>query len=150
MQTCRLISRITCILYLSIIPLLILELLVGISQPYITQNTQNDLVNSVVNREKSPHTIHNNSNNGSDVIVYLAQFGHHSTYGNQTDGLNPITGLSKLNKSLELLYTNYVYDFPCDVIVLYGADDDPELDVIQSLKRKRPRLQFKQLTGKWW
>ena len=148
MQTCRL--SLTCLLFLSIIPLLVLELSIGIFQLYITQNlfqAQHDFVKSVV--IDSPHTIRN-SNNGSDVIVYLAQFGHHSTYGNQTDGLHPITGLSKLNKSLELLYTNYVYDFPCDVIVLYGADDDPDLDVIQSLKKKRPQLQFKQLTGKWW
>ena len=148
MQTCRL--SITCLLFLSIIPLLVLELSVGIFQLYITENlfhAQHNFVKSVVS--ESPHTIRKR-NNGSDVIVYLAQFGHHSTYGNQTDGLHPITGLSKLNKSLELLYTNYIYEFPCDVIVLYGEDDDPDLDVIQSLKKKRPQLQFKQLTGKWW
>jgi len=50
----------------------------------------------------------------TDVIVYLAQFGHHSSYGMQTDGKNDITGTSKLNRSLETLYSNYVHAFPCD------------------------------------
>ena len=88
---------------------------------------------------------------GVDVIVYLAQFGHHSSYGNQTDGKNPITGLSKLNRSLELLYSNYLDSFPSDVIVFYGEDDTPpSKDLIHDLQYRRPRLKFHQLNGTWW
>lgn len=86
-----------------------------------------------------------------DVIVYLAQFGHHSTYGNQTDGKRPITGSTKLNRSLETLYSNYVNRFPCDVIVFYGEDDVPpsnDLDV--EIRRNRPGLHIRQLNGSWW
>ena len=43
--------------------------------------------------------------NSRDVIVYLAQFGNHSTYGSPA--------FTKLNKSIDLLYTNYLNDFPC-------------------------------------
>mmetsp|Transcript_31443 Transcript_31443/g.65168 ORF Transcript_31443/g.65168 Transcript_31443/m.65168 type:complete len:447 (+) Transcript_31443:59-1399(+) len=85
-----------------------------------------------------------------DVIVYLAQFGHHSSYGQQTDGVNEITGTSKLNHSLTTLYKNYVDDFPCDVIVFYSEGDNPDSDFLQELKKGRPRLRFEQLEGQWW
>lgn len=91
------------------------------------------------------------SSNGVDVIVYLAQFGHHSSYGNQTDGKNPITGVSKLNKSLETIYANYLDSFPTDVIVFYGEDDTPpSKELIHNLQYRRPRLKFHQLNGTWW
>ena len=87
-----------------------------------------------------------------DVIVYLAQFGHHSTYGNQTDGKRPITGSTKLNRSLETLYTNYANRFPCDVIVFYGEDDvpGPSNNLLVEIRRNRPGLQIIQLNGSWW
>ena len=46
----------------------------------------------------------------TDAIVYLAQFSqHHSTYGAQHDiENNTISGNSKLIKSLDLLYLNYI------------------------------------------
>lgn len=83
---------------------------------------------------------------GTNAIVFLAQFGHHSTYGNQTDGKYPINGYIKLNKSLDLLYRHYLDAFPCDVIILYGGDDE-EVDesVFESLRRGRERLQFRQV-----
>lgn len=87
---------------------------------------------------------------GTDVIVYLAQFGHHSSYGKQTDGKVQITGASKLEKSLDSLYTNYVDHFPCDVIVFYGEDNEPDAELFKKLQQGRPRLQFRQLNGKWW
>ena len=88
--------------------------------------------------------------NGADVIVYLAQFGHHSSYGKQTDGVHQITGSSKLEKSLMTLYANYVDDFPCDVIVFYGEDNEADPELFEKLQKDRPRLQFRQLTGKFW
>lgn len=92
----------------------------------------------------------------TDVIVYLAQFGNHSSYGAQYDAKSKraITGLSKLNKSLELLYVNYVYQHPdVDVIVFYDPDSAPADDeTIAALRRNRPNLQFRSLepVEKWW
>lgn len=82
---------------------------------------------------------------GTDVIVYLAQFGDHSTYGKQG-----ITGASKLERSLDTLYTNYLNDFPCDVIVFYGQDNDPDPELFKRLQQGKPRLQFRQLKGRFW
>eukprot|EP00956_Cyclotella_meneghiniana_P042465 scaffold248476_cov125-Cyclotella_meneghiniana.AAC.4 len=91
------------------------------------------------------------SYDNSDVIVYLAQFGHHSSYGMQNDGRGAsVTGASKLERSLDSLFANYVNHFPCDVIVFYGEDNDPEPDLFQKFQRKFPRLRFHQLYGKWW
>ena len=87
---------------------------------------------------------------GSDVIVYLAQFGHHSSYGNQTDGANPVSSTTKLNRSLHTLYLNHVNQFPCDVIVFYAADDNPTDELLHGLRGDRPRLNFHQLNGTWW
>jgi len=88
----------------------------------------------------------------TDVIVYLAQFGNHSSYGAQLDAnRQAITGLSKLNKSLELLYTNYAYDFPTDVIIFYDSMNLPDADTMTALQRNRPYLQFRPLDEKkWW
>ncbi len=92
----------------------------------------------------------NHATKGTDVIVYLAQFGHHSSYGQQTDGVHEITGTTKLNQSLTTLYENYVNDFPCDVIVFYSEDDNPDPDLLKQLKEGRPCLGFEQLEGQWW
>ncbi|EED93880.1 predicted protein [Thalassiosira pseudonana CCMP1335] len=80
--------------------------------------------------------------NSRDVIVYLAQFGNHSTYGSPA--------FTKLNKSIDLLYTNYLNDFPCDVIIFHDSTDAPDSAIISSLATNRPNLQFRELTGKWW
>ena len=90
--------------------------------------------------------------NQTDVIVYLAQFSEfHSSYGFQKDSSKEsITGLSKLSKSLELLYQNYADDFPlCDVIIFY-TDNRPDNETISKLTRNRPQIQFRELRGKWW
>ncbi|KAL7527348.1 hypothetical protein ACHAXR_001909, partial [Thalassiosira sp. AJA248-18] len=96
----------------------------------------------------SSETNHKNT----DVIVYLAQFGNHSSYGAQYDAKRKaITGLSKLNQSLELLYTNYVYQFPTDVIIFYDhLSNAPDAATIEALQRNRPQLQFRSLDEKWW
>mmetsp|Transcript_6165 Transcript_6165/g.13969 ORF Transcript_6165/g.13969 Transcript_6165/m.13969 type:complete len:461 (+) Transcript_6165:56-1438(+) len=93
---------------------------------------------------------HSHATIGRDVIVYLAQFGQHSSYGNQTDGRNSITGATKLNRSLNTLYSNYLNRFPCDVIVFYGEDDSPSHDMLRILQQGRPRLRFHQLNDTWW
>lgn len=88
----------------------------------------------------------------TDAIVYLAQFGNHSSYGAQVDAKSQkaITGLSKLNKSLDLLYTNYVHQFPTDVIIFYDRWHPPDPETMAELQRNRPHLQFKSLDEKWW
>ena len=88
----------------------------------------------------------------TDVIVYLAQFSEfHSSYGFQKDSSKgSITGVTKLSKSLDLLYQHYVEDFPlCDVIIFY-TDGPPGNETISKLTRNRPQLQFRELKGKWW
>lgn len=93
-----------------------------------------------------------NKNNVTDVIVYLAQFKDHSTYGVQYDAdHNALSGISKLNRSLHLLHINYVNHFPsCDVIVFHDAADVPSEHDKLVLSKNRPRVQFRQLDGKWW
>lgn len=87
----------------------------------------------------------------TDAIVYLAQFGNHSSYGAQTDtNHRAITGLSKLNKSLELLYTNYVSQFPTDVIIFYDQHNAPDVNTMEELKQGRSNLQFRPLDKQWW
>lgn len=89
----------------------------------------------------------------TDVIVYLAQFGkYHTSYGfQQNANQESITGLSKLNKSLELLYTNYVESFPsCDILIFFDSDHGPDNETMVQLRRDRPQLQFRELNGKWW
>jgi len=106
-----------------------------------------------VARARLAHSEANNlatTTGGRDIIVYLAQFGHHSSYGEQTDGRNSITGATKLNRSLATLYSNYVHRFPCDVMVFYGEDDNPSHDMLHTLQQGRPRLRFHQLNGTWW
>ena len=88
-----------------------------------------------------------------DVIVYLAQFGkYHTSYGLQQDANKErITGLSKLNKSLDLLYKNYVNDFPlCDILIFYDTHNGPDNETIAELSKNRPQLQFRELKGQWW
>lgn len=94
-----------------------------------------------------------NNKNHTDVIVYLAQFGKfHTSYGLQKDAnKETITGLSKLNKSLKLLYINYVNDFhSCDILIFYDTEHGPDNETMIELKRNRPQLQFRELRGKWW
>ena len=98
------------------------------------------------------HSYHHNENNVTDAIVYLAQFKDHSTYGVQYDAEhNALSGISKLNRSLHLLHINYVNYFPsCDVIVFHDATDVPSEHDRLVLSKNRPRVQFRQLDGKWW
>mmetsp|Transcript_14450 Transcript_14450/g.31114 ORF Transcript_14450/g.31114 Transcript_14450/m.31114 type:complete len:450 (+) Transcript_14450:260-1609(+) len=104
--------------------------------------------NNSNNQTQSAHNSIGLLSNHTDVIVYLAQFSkYHSSYGFQQNA----TGLSKLNKSLDLLYTNYVNHFPfCDVIVFYDSDHGPDAETIADLSRDRPQLKFHELNGTWW
>ena len=114
-------------------------------------SAENAELDGITTFEMKDNSNYNRTSNNLDVIVYLAQFGHHSSYGKQTDGKgNEITGTSKLNRSLSTLYHNYVNDFPCDVIVFYGEDDNPDPGLLKSLQNNRPRLHFEQLQGQWW
>jgi len=125
-------------------------------------SARNPLPEPSLPHSKSTQHIRNGENNNSipskgngknkvDVIVYLAQFGHHSSYGAQVDAnQKPITGISKLNKSLELLYTNYVDQFPADVIIFHDHGTPPDNDTIASLSHNRPHLQFRSLDPPWW
>ena len=97
--------------------------------------------------------INDNNRSHKDVIVYLAQFGKfHSSYGLQQDANKErITGLSKLNKSLDLLYKNYVNDFPlCDILIFYDTQNGPDNETMAELSKNRPQLQFRELKGQWW
>ena len=99
------------------------------------------------------HNVRTRQHSNTDVIVYLAQFGkYHSSYGAQHDAKQEsITGLSKLNKSIELLYTNYLNQFPsCDVIIFHDPSDCPDENMKADLQRNRPRLTFRKLDGQWW
>jgi alpha 1,2-mannosyltransferase len=114
---------------------------------------------------RSNNTVKLRSNNGGkfssqskmnqhkDVIVYLAQFGkYHTSYGfQQNANRESITGLSKLNQSLELLYTNYIDSFPsCDILIFFDADHGPDNETMAELRQNRPQLQFRELNGNWW
>ena len=107
------------------------------------------------NRERAP------PRKSTDCVVYLAQFGNHSSYGAQYTTQNgtskqkvvAMTGLYKLNKSLDLLYTNYVNDFPTvDVIIFYDSANAPEDETIKALQccNRKDTLQFRVLDKKWW
>ena len=95
-----------------------------------------------------------NSNN-TDVIVYLAQFGQHSSYGVQYDeNKHILTGLSKLISSLDKLYANYAYSFPnnLDVIIFYDYLNPPTQQQMRllSLNHDHPKLKFRELNSAWW
>lgn len=113
--------------------------------PLLHPQTRRSSARQHLNVVKTPENI-------TDVIVYLAQFKDHSTYGVQYDAHhNAITGISKLNSSLELLHKNYVNHFPsCHVIIFHDATDVPSDEARAILSKNRPQLQFKQLDGKWW
>ena len=121
------------------------------SNNFNSNDSHNELDIKVSGRDENMIYSANNIHNKKDVIVYLAQFGHHSSYGAQLDaGSKSITGLSKLNKSLELLYNNYAYQFPTDVIIFYEALRAPDSDTMEELQRNRPHLQFRELDEKYW
>jgi len=81
-----------------------------------------------------------------DVIVYLAQFSQtHSSYGLQED-----TGVNKLNRSLELLYENYVDRFPTDVIVFHDSWTGPSNETRAQLSSAYPNLEFRCLRERDW
>ena len=88
-----------------------------------------------------------------DVIVYLTQFSDvHSSYGAQSDAASQnITGVSKFQKSLDLLYANYLDHFPkCDVIIFYESTSTPSNEIQSELSKNRPQLKFRELNGTWW
>lgn len=139
--------------------LLMLMHLVGFFQIYIfhSQTTQSDgtlhLKGPQAQTSTDSKVTISSSQHQTDVIVYLAQFGNfHSSYGLQKDASKrSITGLSKLNKSIELLYTNYVNDFPsCDILIFYDTEHRPDNETIVELSSGRPQLQFRELKGEWW
>lgn len=84
-------------------------------------------------RKKSPE-----KNGGADVIIYSVQFDEPSIGGQGVV-------VSKLAKSLHALHTNYVREFPCDVIVFYGEGAPPDADLVKSLQSLYNRLQFREL-----
>jgi alpha 1,2-mannosyltransferase len=92
----------------------------------------------------------------TDAIVYLAQFSKvHSTYGAQQDiENNTLSGDSKLSKSLDLLYSNYVNNFPNNVhvIIFYVAEEgEPTAEVMEDLQlTNRPQLQLLPLNSTYW
>jgi hypothetical protein len=92
----------------------------------------------------------------TDAIVYLAQFSKaHSTYGAQHDiENNTLSGDSKLSKSLDLLYSNYITNFPnnVDVIVFYVPEEgEPTAEVMDELQlTNRPQLQLHPLNSTYW
>ena len=130
--------------------LMLLILLVSVVQITI----MNAYVGTHTKKIRSPnqHQQISQNNTVSDAIIYLAQFKDHSTYGVQYDAQHKaINGISKLNNSLSLLYSNYVNDFPsCHVIIFHDATDIPSEEVKIALSKNRPQLQFRQLDGKWW
>lgn len=79
-----------------------------------------------------------------DVIVYLAQFSQfHSSYG--------ITRpVDTLNRSLELLYENYVNKFPTDVIIFHDSVTGPSNVTRTSLSAAYPNLEFRCLRKRDW
>lgn len=98
----------------------------------------------------------------TDAIVYLAQFSqHHSTYGAQHDiENNTISGNSKLVKSLDLLYLNYInQDYfsnnntNVDILIFYIPEEgEPTNDTLQELQlTNRPQIQLHPLNStQYW
>ncbi|KAL7555159.1 hypothetical protein ACHAWF_018817 [Thalassiosira exigua] len=86
------------------------------------------------------------------AVVYLAQFGNHSSYGVQRDPRTGtlVTGHSKLNRSLALLYANYADRFPADVLVFHDGGSVLDDETISELSRGREGLKFVSLRGKRW
>ncbi|KAK1732761.1 alpha-1,2-mannosyltransferase [Skeletonema marinoi] len=92
----------------------------------------------------------------TDAIVYLAQFSKvHSTYGAQHDiENNTISGNSKLSKSLDLLYSNYINHFPTnvDVIIFYVPEEGvPTNETMEELQlANRPQIKLHPLNSTYW
>ena len=92
----------------------------------------------------------------TDAIVYLAQFSQlHSTYGAQRDiQNNTLSGNSKLSKSLDLLYSNYINHFPNNVhvIIFYVPDEGtPTNKTMEELQlAHRPQIKFHPLNSTYW
>ena len=84
------------------------------------------------------------SSSSRDVIVYLAQFSQfHSSYG-------LTNGTDKLNKSLRLLYENYVERFPTDVIIFHDSLTGPSNVTRAQLSAAYPNLEFRCLRERDW
>ena len=134
------------ILFVSVIQITIMNAYV------FTHTNEGNLVEAQIRRPVTQQHNIQTQDRISDAIVYLAQFKDHSTYGVQYDAQhNAITGISKLNNSLTLLYSNYVNQFPsCHVIIFHDATDVPSEEVKTALSQNRPQLRFRQLDGKWW
>lgn len=97
--------------------------------------------------------------NNTDAIVYLAQFSQvHSTYGAQHDNIDNTTlsGNSKLSKSLDLLYSNYIHHFPnnIDIIIFYvpeeGSPNNAVLMEELQLTKNRPQIKLHPLNSTYW
>ena len=99
----------------------------------------------------------------TDVIVYLAQFDtHHSSYGaaQEVDAKNypspsiNSTGISspvsKLNKSLDLLNTNYISQHPADILIFYDYTHPPTEQIRIVLQKHYPHIQFRPLNETYW
>jgi alpha 1,2-mannosyltransferase len=120
---------------------------------FISSTVKDDAEDAMLRPMRSELTTSRRRSNNTDVIVYLAQFSaNHSSYGTQYDEFNnTITGISKLEKSLRLLYSNYLDQFPfCDVIIFYEPGAPPDLITMAKLKEIHPQLMFRELTKKWW
>jgi len=111
-------------------------------------NDNKRLVNSSVNRQNPVRT-----RTTTDAIVYLVQFGQHSSYGAQYDveTNHVLTGLDKLEKSLTKLYANYLDNHPnVDVLLFYDYQNPPTNKIIEQLSMNRPQIQFRELDEQLW
>lgn len=55
--------------------------------------------------------------------------------------------------SFHLLYsvhTNYLNQFPCDVIIFYDSSSPPTIKIQNELSANLPQLKFRELSGQWW
>ena len=48
------------------------------------------------------------------------------------------------------MHTNYLNEFPCDVIIFYESSSPPTREVQEELRIDLPYLQFRELNGTWW
>ncbi|KAL3799951.1 hypothetical protein HJC23_007424 [Cyclotella cryptica] len=159
---CRMPSLLLCILFFFMLFIACFQVYIFHSHTTLNYGNDPDVPTQKDDRENNAQLQSSNQRQSptqskktqpTDVIVYLAQFGkYHTSYGfQQNSNKESITGLSKLNKSLELLYRNYVDSFPsCDILIFFDSDHAPDNETMVELRRDRPQLQFRELKGKWW
>ncbi len=133
----------------------ILIISIGISQIILAEKA---IALSSFNRPPSDRQeVSKQTKQPTDAIVYLAQFSQlHSTYGAQHDiANNTLSGHSKLSKSLDLLYSNYINHLPnnnVDVIIFYvpheGVPTNKTMEELQLAHR--PQIKLHPLNSTYW